>query len=87
MSDFTYNQDEHIVINKKVYARADFTTEAVQGVSVINFADQQLASKAQELTILQRGRDTLVRDLITMLEDVTVLHEITDEQEASGEVN
>ena len=56
-------------------------------MSVINFADQQLATKAQELTIMQRGRDTLVRDLITLLEDVTVLHEITEEEEASGEVN
>ncbi|QNJ25920.1 hypothetical protein SynSYN20_01593 [Synechococcus sp. SYN20] len=87
MADFTYDQDLHIVINKKVYARADFTPEAVQGVSVINFADQTLASKAQELNILQRGRDTLVRDLVEMMAPFPVLHEISDEEEERGEVD
>ena len=87
MSDFSFDKDLHIVINKKVYRRADFSQEAVQGVSVINFADQQLASKAQELQIMQRGRDTYVRDLIEAIKDYEVLHEITEEEAAAGEVN
>lgn len=86
MSDFTYDPEKHIVINRKVYAREDFSQEAIQGVSVINFADQQLASKNQELIIMQRGRDTMVAQLIEMLKDNTVLHEITEEEEATGEV-
>lgn len=87
MSDFSFDKDLHIVINKKVYRRADFSQEAVQGVSVINFADQQLASKAQELQIMQRGRDTYVRDLIEAIKDYEVLHEITEEEAEAGEVN
>ena len=86
MADFTYDPELHIVINKKVYKRAEFSQEAVQGVSVINFADQQLATEAQKLSILQRGRDQFVRDLIEMIKDYEVLHEITEEEEAAGEV-
>ena len=49
--EFVYDKDEHIVINRKVYKRSDFKEEQVQATSVVNFADQQLASKAQELQI------------------------------------
>lgn len=85
MADFTYDAELHIIINKKVYARADFSQEAVQGVSVINFADQTLASKAQELQIMQRGRDQLVSALIEEIKDYPVLHELTEADEAAGE--
>ena len=86
MSEFVYDKDEHIVINRKVYKRSDFKEEQVQAISVVNFADQQLASKAQELQILQLGRDQLVAQLIESLKELPVLHEISEEEEAAGEV-
>ena len=60
----------HIVINGKIYERESFTPEQVQAISLVNFADQQLATAQQNLTISKLGRDTLVQQLLGQIEEV-----------------
>jgi hypothetical protein len=60
----------HIVINGKIYERETFTSEQVQAISLVNFADQQLATAQQNLTISKLGRDALVEKLLGQIEEV-----------------
>ena len=60
----------HIVINGKIYEREAFTQEQVQTISLVNFADQQLATAQQNLTISKLGRDSLVQRLLGEIEQV-----------------
>ena len=60
----------HIVINGKIYEREAFTQEQVQTISLVNFADQQLATAQQNLTISKMGRDSLVQRLLGEIEQV-----------------
>ena len=62
--------DVHIVINGRIYERETFTTEQVQAISLVNFADQQLATAQQNLTISKMGRDSLVQRLLGEIEQV-----------------
>lgn len=62
--------EKHIVINGRIYEREAFTQEQVQAISLVNFADQQLATAQQNLTIAKLGRDTLVQQLLGQIEDV-----------------
>ena len=70
-SDVTgYDPEKHITINGKVYDRDAFSPEHVQQISLINFADQQLASQDQNLKIAKLGRDALVSELLDAIKDV-----------------
>ena len=62
--------EKHIVINGKVYERTAFTSEQVQAISLVNFADQQIASAQQNLHISKLGRDAMVKTLLEEIETV-----------------
>ena len=62
--------EKHIVINGKIYERGAFSQEQVQAISLVNFADQQLATAQQNLTIAKLGRDTLVTQLLEKIDSV-----------------
>lgn len=76
--------DVHIVINGRIYERETFTTEQVQAISLVNFADQQLATAQQNLTISKLGRDGLVQKLLAEIEEVPFVG-VTEEPVTTAE--
>lgn len=84
MSD--YDPQTQIVIDSKIYNREDFSQEQVQAISMINHADQQLATNAQNLRVLQLGRDTMVRALLEDIKDLEIQGEYAEPQEDASEV-
>lgn len=75
-----YDAEKHIVINGKVYEREAFSQEQIQAISMVNFADQQLATAQQNLTISKLGRDALVEQLLKTIAEVPFVG-VTEEQE------
>lgn len=68
MAEFEFNSEKHIVIANKIYMREDMSDEIKAAISHVNFADQELATKEQNLRIYRYGRDALVRTLIERID-------------------
>lgn len=77
-----FNPELHIVIDGKIYAREGFSQEQVTAISHINFADQELASMAQNLRTYQLGRDTMVKVLLEGLAEMESLGDYEEPAEA-----
>ena len=76
---FVFDKDEHIIIDNKVYARADIPEDDVRAIAAINYADQRIR---QDLEIYKIGRDRTVERLVENIKDLTVLAEMPAEEAA-----
>lgn len=79
---FVFDKDEHIIIDNKVYARADIPEDDVRAIAAINYADQRIQSMRQDLEIYKIGRDRTVERLVENIKDLTVLAEMPAEEAA-----
>lgn len=68
---FQVDRDKHLVIDRSVFDREQFTEEQRGAIGAINYTDQRLASLNQDLKIMQLGRDQMVRGLIDEIKDLT----------------
>lgn len=75
-----YDPEKHITINGKVYERDAFSQEQVQQISTVNFADQQIMNASQLLNIQKLGRDQLVKELLTSIEEVPFIGTVEAEE-------
>lgn len=74
------DREQHLVIGRKVYERGGLSEAAANGLRVINFADQELATQSENIRVYQLGRDNLVRSLVEELGDTAI-----GELEAAGD--
>lgn len=82
---FELDREKHIVISNKVYER-DALPDSIRGiVASVNFSDQEIANREQNLQVYKYGRDRMVNDLITAIEesDVKPLAEAAPKEEAA----
>ncbi len=66
---FELDREKHIVISNKVYEREALPDNCRQLVATVNYADQEIARKEQNLSVYKYGRDRMVNDLIRTIED------------------
>ena len=71
-----FNAEKHIVIGDKIYARDSFNEEQQRMISMVNFADQEVATMEHNLAIYKFGRDQMVRELVEQLKEVEHLGEV-----------
>ena len=73
-----FEPEKHIVINGLIYERASFSEEHVRAISMVNFADQQIANATQNLHISKLGRDELVKALLEDIKDVEAIGQVPE---------
>ena len=61
---FLVDKEKHLVIDRAVYDREQFSEEQRGHIAAINYADQRLASMNQDLKTYQMGRDRMVSQLM-----------------------
>ena len=66
---FQLDREIHIVISGKVYMRSEIPEEVQRIISTVNFADQEIATAEQNLQLYKYGRDRMVADLISAVEE------------------
>lgn len=69
IESFELDREKHIVISSKVYERDALPENARQLVATVNYADQEIARKEQNLSVYKYGRDRMVNDLIKLIEE------------------
>jgi len=80
MSDsFELDREKHVVLNGRVYEREQLKEDHIRLISLINFADQQIASMSADLEVYKVGRDGHVQRLIEMTSDLEPVAEIGEE--------
>ena len=68
---FLVDKEKHLVIDRSVYERDQFSEEQRGHIAAINYADQRLASMNQDLKTFQLGRDRMVTQLMESIESLT----------------
>ena len=68
---FLVDKERHLVIDKSVFDRDQFSEEQRGNIAAINYCDQRLASLNQDMKTMQLGRDSMVKNLIDSIKDLT----------------
>lgn len=81
--EFIFDNEKHIIIAGKVYARESMGDELKAAISHINFSDQELATMEQNLRVYRVGRDAMVQTLVDRIEsdEITVIATVPDNPE------
>jgi len=77
---FELDREKHIVIDGKVYLREKLEEEHIRLISLVNYADQQIASKSTDLDIYKAGRDEQVKALIAAVSELKPVAEVSEEE-------
>ncbi|MGA0021077.1 DUF6447 family protein [Vulcanococcus sp.] len=66
---FQFDNEKHIVIAQKVYEREALGDDIRAVISHINHSDQEIATAEANVRVFKLGRDEMVKQLITKLEE------------------
>jgi len=70
MAEFEFDAEKHIVIAQKVYDRETLPDVVRTVISHINHADQELATQEHNLRVFRMGRDQIVQELLSKIEEL-----------------